>query len=226
MNRFNSMYKALPYYAALAMMLISLSTLARDVAPEPVAIVTLENGASVKLNDDFTWEYLFLDSQPTAQAAKDTPLSPASSAPVVIAAAQGEGAVAVTTTAAEVANSLSRRAIEQSELLKSTAKNGVKISYLNSQWDSKGRLGLSFELSSTSPESYVMIELEIGLFADSGQQLKKETVEVWQAIFRMPETYLRQGQTRKSDTFWIEGVDKAQWSKQLLTLNIKEMDSR
>lgn len=218
------MYKALPYYAALAMMLISLSTLAKDMAPEPVAIVTLENGASVKLNDDFTWEYVFLENQPTAQAPKDTPTSTAPNTPEFNAAAQG--ATVATVTTAEVANSLSHRAIEQSDLLKSTAKNGVKISYLNSQWDSKGRLGLNFELSSTSPESYVMIELEIGLFADSGQLIKKETVEVWQAIFRMPETYLRKGQTRKSDTFWIEGVDKAQWSKQLLTLKMKEMDSR
>lgn len=218
------MYKALPYYAALAMMLISLSTLAKDMAPEPVAIVTLENGASVKLNDDFTWEYVFLENQPTAQAPKDTPTSTAPNTPEFNAAAQG--ATVATVTTAEVANSLSHRAIEQSDLLKSTAKNGVKISYLNNQWDSKGRLGLSFELSSTSPESYVMIELEIGLFADSGQLIKKETVEVWQAIFRMPETYLRKGQTRKSDTFWIEGVDKAQWSKQLLTLKMKEMDSR
>ncbi|GIU49285.1 DUF3157 family protein [Shewanella algidipiscicola] len=218
------MYKALPYYAALAMMLISLSTLAKDMAPEPVAIVTLENGASVKLNDDFTWEYVFLENQPTAQAPKDTPTSTAPNTPEFNAAAQG--ATVATVTTAEVANSLSHRAIEQSDLLKSTAKNGVKISYLNSQWDSKGRLGLNFELSSTSPESYVMIELEIGLFADSGQLIKKETVEVWQAIFRMPETYLRKGQTRKSDTFWIEGVDKAQWSKQLLTLKMKEMNSR
>ena len=71
-----------------------------------------------------------------------------------------------------------------------------------------------------------MIELEVSLFADSGALIKRETVKVWQAVFRMPDTYLRKGQTRESRVLWIEDIDKAQWTKQLMSLKMKEMDSR
>jgi len=71
-----------------------------------------------------------------------------------------------------------------------------------------------------------MIELDITLFDDNGKQLKTETVKVWKAIFRMASTYLRQGEQRQSKTFWVEGIDKAQWTKELMSIKIGEMDSR
>jgi len=49
---------------------------------------------------------------------------------------------------------------------------------------------------------------------------------VWEAIFRMPETYLRKGEQRKSSVIWVEGIDKAQWQKQLINLKITEINSR
>jgi hypothetical protein len=42
----------------------------------------------------------------------------------------------------------------------------------------------------------------------------------------MPETYLRNGQHRQSDTIWVEGVNKQQWQKQLISLKIVEIESR
>lgn len=211
------MYKALRTYATIALLMFSLPALAEEVAR-----VTLENGATVKLNDDFTWEYVILESQ----------TKPDTAVPVTLPATVGTVAVVENTapvkTEALATNTetLTANAIAQSALLKSTAKGGVKVSLLNSQWDEDGRLGLTFELNSNSPEHYVMIELEISLFADSGALMTKEKVKVWQAIFRMPDTYLRKGQTRDSRIFWIEGIDKAQWTKQLMSLKMGEMDSR
>ena len=213
------MHKTLLTYLAITLMLFSMSAYSAEIIPEKVAIVTLENGTKIQINDDFTWEYVFLENQTTnkldANAATVT-----TSAAVVATAEQSS----VTTPV--VADTLTASAMKQATLLKSTAKNGVKVSYLNSQWDDKNRLGLTFELSSNSPEHYVVIELEIGLFSDSGSLIKKETVKVWKAIFRMPESYLRKGQIRESREFWIEGIDKQQWKKQLMTLKITEMDSR
>lgn len=208
----------------MALMLLAMPLYAAEPAPEPLTIVTLKNGATVKLNDDFTWEYVFITPEVNEAAADATPSTPPTN-DVATTAVIGS-APAIQATGPEVAGTLTAGAMAQSALLKSTAKGGVKISYLNSRWDKEGRLGLNFELSSTSSENYVMIELEIGLFGDSGQLLKRETVDVWQAIFRMPETYLRKGQTRNSETLWIEGIDKSQWDQQLMTLKIKEMSSR
>ncbi|MCG9729069.1 DUF3157 family protein [Shewanella sp. Isolate13] len=209
------MYKALRTYATIALLMFSIPALAEEVAR-----VTLENGATVKLNDDFTWEYVILESQTKPDTAVPATL------PATVGTVAAADSTAATTAEQATTETLTSNAIAQSALLKSTAKGGVKVSLLNSQWDDDGRLGLTFELNSTSPEHYVMIELEISLFADSGTLISKEKVKVWQAIFRMPDTYLRKGQTRDSRIFWIEGIDKAQWTKQLMSLKMGEMDSR
>ncbi|QYK01350.1 DUF3157 family protein [Shewanella psychrotolerans] len=218
------MYKTLQSCAIAALILFAVPSYAEESTPEQMTIVTLKNGATVKLNDDFTWEYVFLETTPTEAAAKTQSATPTT------ATTQSTTAIAepvtVIATEAEVAGTLTNSAMAQSSLLKSTAKGGVKVSFINSQWDNDGRLGLNFELASSSSENYVEIELEIGFFADSGTLIKKETLNVWQAIFRMPETYLRRGQTRNSETFWIKGIDKTQWNKQLMTLKIIDMSSR
>ncbi|MGS0681067.1 DUF3157 family protein [Shewanella sp. 125m-7] len=220
------MYKTLRTYASIALLMFSIPALAEEVAR-----VTLDNGATVKLNDDFTWEYVIFESQSKPDTAVPVTL-PATIATVAVAESstpvKSEPKVttdAIPTTLPANTETLTSSAIAQSALLKSTAKSGVKVSVLDSQWDDD-RLGLTFELSSNSPEHYVMIELEVSLFADSGILIKKETVKVWQAVFRMPDTYLRKGQTRESRVFWIEGIDKAQWTKQLMSLKMGEMDSR
>lgn len=218
------MYKTLQSYVVMALMLLAMPLYAAEPAPEPLTIVTLKNGTTVKLNDDFTWEYVFITPEVNEAVTDAVPSTPPTN-DVATTAVIGS-APAIQATGPEVAGTLTAGAMAQSALLKSTAKGGVKISYLNCRWDKEGRLGLNFELSSTSSENYVMIELEIGLFGDSGQLLKRETADVWQAIFRMPETYLRKGQTRNSETLWIEGIDKSQWEQQLMTLKIKEMSSR
>ncbi|MDR8525772.1 DUF3157 family protein [Shewanella fidelis] len=213
------MYKMLRNYASIAILVLSVPAFADEVAR-----ITLDNGAKVKLNDDFTWEYIILESQ----SQPDTAVPVTLPATVGTAASTSAAATEVITPAVSAATTetLTSSAIAQSALLKSTAKSGVKVSFANSQWDDDGRLGLTFELSSNSPEHYVMIELEISLFADSGALIKKEDIKVWQAIFRMPDTYLRKGQTRDSRVFWIEGIDKSQWTKQLMSLKVGEMDSR
>ncbi|GIU14201.1 MULTISPECIES: DUF3157 family protein [unclassified Shewanella] len=248
------MYKALRTYTSIALLLFSIPAFAEEVAR-----VTLENGATVKLNDDFTWEYVILESQTKPDTAVPVTLpatiatvaalesqasavtqAPTTAVPVTLPATVGAVAVvesatpavteapttAVPTTLPAKAETLTSAAIAQAALLKSTAKGGVKVSLLNSQWDDDGRLGLTFELNSNSPEHYVLIELEISLFADSGALIKKETVNVWQAIFRMPDTYLRKGQTRDSRVFWIEDLDPKLWTKELVSLKMGEMDSR
>lgn len=190
--------------------LSSLLLLSSSVMAADVATITLENGAQVRLKDDFTWEYIITETKAAEAAA--TP-----SANIVSASTAAVAAAPVTT--------LTANAIARPELLGSTAKDGIKVSFTDSQWKDN-KLGLTFELASTSGEHVTLVEVEANFFADDGTLLKTEKLGVWKAIFRMPETYLRKGEQRKSRVIWVEGVDKNSWQKQLLNLKITEIESR
>ena len=190
----------------------ALLTLAIPAMAAEVTTVTLDNGTKVRLNDDFTWEYVILETTTPAVGTATTTSPPTSQA--------------LTQAAVISAPTLTASAMSQAELLKSTAKGGVKVSFLNSQWDEDGRLGLTFDLASSSSEHYVLINLDVTLFDDTGKLLETKTIKVWKAIFRMPDTYLRKGQQRESKIFWFEGIDPNLWTKELVSLKIGDMDSR
>lgn len=203
--------------ALSSLLLLSSSVMAADVAT-----ITLENGAQVRLKDDFTWEYIITETKAAKAPAVATVATPSST--VTTAAA----AVASSTSAVEatkLVTTLTANAIARPEILGSTAKDGIKVTFSESQWKQE-KLGLTFELASTSGEHVTLVEVEASFFADDGTLLKTEKLEVWEAIFRMPETYLRKGEQRKSPVIWVEGVDKNRWQKQLLNLKITEINSR
>lgn len=195
--------------ALSSLLLLSSSVMAADVAT-----ITLENGAQVRLKDDFTWEYIITETK-------------AAEMPVAVAAAPSANIVSTSTAAVAAApvTTLTANAIARPELLGSTAKDGIKVTFTDSQWKGN-KLGLTFELASTSGEHVTLVEVEASFFADDGSLLKTEKLEVWEAIFRMPETYLRKGEQRKSRVIWVEDVDKNRWQKQLVNLKITEINSR
>ncbi len=212
-----SMQTSFRLSALSSLLLLSSSVMAADVAT-----ITLENGAQVRLKDDFTWEYIITETKVAAAPAVATVAAPSST--VTTAAA----AVASSTSAVEATQpvtTLTANAIARPEILGSTAKDGIKVTFSESQWK-QDKLGLTFELASTSGEHVTLVEVEASFFADDGTLLKTEKLEVWEAIFRMPETYLRKGEQRKSPVIWVEGVDKNRWQKQLLNLKITEINSR
>lgn len=212
-----SMQTSFRLSALSSLLLLSSSVMAADVAT-----ITLENGAQVRLKDDFTWEYIITETKAAEAPAVATVAAPSST--VTTAAA----AVASSTSAVEATQpvtTLTANAIARPEILGSTAKDGIKVTFSESQWK-QDKLGLNFELASTSGEHVTLVEVEASFFADDGTLLKTEKLEVWEAIFRMPETYLRKGEQRKSPVIWVEGVDKNRWQKQLLNLKITEINSR
>ncbi|MCS6237096.1 DUF3157 family protein [Shewanella baltica] len=208
------MQTSLRLSALSSLLLLTSSVMAADVAQ-----ITLENGAQVRLKDDFTWEYVITETKAAPKALAATVVSTSSNIASVPSVA-----LATQTVAAPI-TTLTATAIAQPELLGSTGKDGIKVSFAEGQW--KGdKLGLSFDLASTSNEHVTLVEVEASFFADNGTLLKTEKLEVWEAIFRMPETYLRKGEQRKSSVIWVEGIDKAQWQKQLINLKITEINSR
>ncbi len=163
-----------------------------------VARVTLDNGAQVVLKDDFTWKYVILETQPQSQ-------NPEGKLPQV--------------------QTLTPAAITQAALLSIAALDGIKVSFRKGEWDGDN-LGLNFDLQSSTSKNVVVVEVEASLFDDSGKLLKKELFNVWQAEYRLPETYLRKGQQRPSRTIWIEDIPFDSWHKQLLSLKVIEVKSR
>ncbi|SQH74445.1 conserved exported protein of unknown function [Shewanella benthica] len=216
------MHKRLRLLSSLALLVFLFPGLA-IAATETLATVTLENGAKVRLNDDFTWEYVILETLPATTSETSTQAATA----VTSIALNTTSIINMASKATQAGSqTMTASAMSQAELLKSTAKSGVKVSLAKSEWDDDGRLGLTFDLASTSSEHYVMVEIDITFYDDSGRKLKTETIKVWKAIFRSPDTYLRKGEQRQSRTFWIQGIDASQWTKQLMSLKIGEMNSR
>ena len=216
------MHKRLRLLSSLSLLVFLFPGLA-VAATETLATVTLENGAKVRLNDDFTWEYVILETLPATSTLAATAIT---SIAVNTTSTINMASTSETKATQTASQTMTASAMSQAELLKSTAKSGVKVSFAKSEWDDDGRLGLTFALTSSSSEHYVMVEMDVTLYDDSGRKLKTETIKVWKAIFRSPDTYLRKGEHRQSRTFWIQGIDASQWTKQLLSLKIGEMNSR
>ncbi|QSX29336.1 DUF3157 family protein [Shewanella cyperi] len=190
------------------------------LAASKVAEVTLDNGARVILKDDFSWEYLIIetpDASVQAAEAGDTELVPEASAPSAAAAPAAPVAKAAPVQ-------LNSTAMTMPELLGKAGKDGISVSFAEAQWQGD-RLGLVFDISSEHNEELVEVMVQASFFDDQGQKIKQEELQVWRAIKRIPDTYLRKGQHRRSDIIWVEGLDKSRWQKQLLQLKITELST-
>ncbi|EKE72409.1 DUF3157 family protein [Gallaecimonas xiamenensis] len=120
---------------------------------------------------------------------------------------------------------LAPQALAQAELLASTAKDRVKLKLARHQWQD-GRLGLVFNLENDNSENVVKVVADAQFFDDQGKPIKRQSLVVWQAEYRMPESYLRKGQSRDSRELWVEGIDPAQWQKGLVSLSISKLQFR
>ncbi|MGI2174838.1 DUF3157 family protein [Shewanella ulleungensis] len=220
--------------ASALFLLLAPAAMAADVA-----VITLENGTNVRLKDDFTWEYIITETVAQPAAAIQTPTATAAATalaePTTSAVNTADAKMAVDTTNAKPAvvateapmatTRLTASAMAQPELLGNTAKEGITITLANTQW--KGdKLGLIFNFDSTNDEHVTVVNVEASFFNDQGGLIKTETLEAWEAIFRMPETYLRKGQHRQSSVLWVEGINKQQWQQKLISLKIVEIESR
>lgn len=216
--------------SALALLLGSSFAVAE---PAQVAEVTLENGARIILKDDFTWEYVLTETVISATEPETTTEEVVTETPNT--AAHTTAATAATAAAVEMAakpdpsktavvEQLTQSAMTTPGLLGKTAREGISVSLQQVQWQGD-KLGLTFELGSNSSEDMVGVLISASFYNDQGRKMKEEELQVWRAIKRMPETYLRKGQQRQSSVIWIEGVDKNQWQKQLLNLKITELDA-
>jgi len=176
-----------------------------------IGTVTLDNGATVRLNDDHTWEYIAVNTEITTKA--DNTIAPAVIASTTVIPASTEQ------TAKD------KSSLVRSGLLNTAVKSDVKVTFSEATWREKS-LGLKFALSSNNSEGVVIVKVAATFYDDEAKQISEQTFNVWQASYRLPNTYLRKGETRDSRIIWVDGIDKANWTDKLLSLKIVEIETR
>ncbi len=166
---------------------LTLATLLATSSVYAAEIVTLSDGREVKLNDDFTWEYVVVSSaaESTTQSASKAVTTTGVAATPAIASIP---AVSNTTGTTVVVNA-KKPTMQLSD-------SGVDILIGSARYEG-GELIFPTSITNQSSQSVIQIEVEIEVFDLSGKALKKEKVIVWQSIKRMADTYLRPQQAKQ-----------------------------
>jgi len=201
----------MPFRYLQNILLILLSSATFGVFAANIGTVTLDNGTTVLLHDDFTWEYIAVTTDTVSQTGNiHSPVAMTSS---------------VVTASSATKATKNKSSLLHSGLLNNSVKNGVKVSYSEAIWQDQ-TLGLKFILSSNNTDGVVRVKVAVSFYDDNANKTTEQTVNVWQASYRLPDTYLRKGETRDSRVVWIDGIDKASWTNKLLSLKIVEIEVR
>lgn len=170
---------------------ITLATLLATSSVYAAEVVTLADGRNVKLNDDFTWEYVVKKTAPKATAA---------SATKAVTAATESVAVPVIATIPVVSKTVGTTVtVNAKKPTMQLSDSGVDILIGSASYEG-GELVFPTSITNQSSQSVIQIEVEVQVFDMSGEALAKEKVTVWQSIKRMADTYLRPQQAEQGKT--------------------------
>ncbi|MBR9875827.1 MAG: DUF3157 family protein [Vibrionaceae bacterium] len=167
---------------------ITLATLLATPSVYAAEVVTLADGRNVKLNDDFTWEYVVENTTPKATTVSATKTVTAATEPVATPVIATIPAVSKTVGTTVTVNA-KKPTMQLSD-------SGVDI-LIGSASYAGGKLVFPTSITNQSSQSVVQIEVEVQVFDMSGKALAKEKVIVWQSIKRMADTYLRPQQAEQ-----------------------------
>ena len=154
--------------------LLACSLVSALVHAAPLTRTHLADGRLIQLDDDYTWHYVRDDlAANPAVAANETGMS-----------------------------QLGSQVLADPNLLHTVAASGVKVQLIKQQ--RKGdQLGLTLYVSNLAPGSVVRVHGRITLYSAQGLRLSQQESPFWQAEYRLPESYLRQDQTRPFRTLWL-----------------------
>ena len=201
----------MPFHFLKNTVFVLLGSVTLGLSAANIGTTTLDNGATVLLHDDYTWEYIGIKTDATDKANTVLPINIANSS--------------VTSVASVAQTSTDKSSLLRSGLLNTAVKNGVKVTYSDSVWRDQS-LGLKFMLSSDNTDGVVVVNVAVSFYDDNANKIAEKTIKVWQSSYRLPETYLRKGEPRDSRVIWIDGIDKANWTNKLLSLKVIEVETR
>lgn len=191
---------------------ISLAALLATYSVNAAEVVTLADGRQVKLNDDFTWEYL---ATAEAEKAVNTTLNEVSSAELVAAPLITPIPLASKQTGTTVVVNASKPTMQLSD-------SGVDILIGPARYQ-KGELLLPTSVTNQSSQSVILVTLQVQVLDMSGKELANETVNVWQSIKRLANTYLRPQQAGQGNTIKLALPESPQYQ---LVAKVQEVITR
>ncbi len=174
---------------------ITLATLLASSSVYAAEVVTLADGREVKLNDDFTWEYVMKNAQKPVKKQTVT-TSPVKAAPAIASIPLVTKSVGTT-----IVVNAKKPTLQLSD-------SGVDVLIGSASYEG-GNLILPTAITNQSSQSVIQIEVEVQVFDMSGKALTQEKIIVWQSIKRMADTYLRPQQAEQGKTIRL-AVPKSQ----------------
>ncbi|NNN81876.1 DUF3157 family protein [Vibrio sp. 11-4(1)] len=188
---------------------ITLATLLAASSTYAAEVITLADGREVKLNDDFTWEYVM---KKTAQQATETQAT-TSAVETIASPAIATIPVVTKTVGTTVVVNAKKPTMQLSD-------SGVDV-LIGSASYQDGELVLPTSITNQSSQSVIQVEVEVQVFDMSGQQLAKEKVTVWQSIKRMADTYLRPKQAEQGKSIKLAVPQSQQYQFSAKVLEVK-----
>ena len=190
---------------------ITLATLLASSSVYAAEVVKLADGREVKLNDDFTWEYVVKKATPKATettlekveaVATPTPTTEIATIPVV----NKKVGTTVVVNAKKPTMQLS--------------DSGVDVLIGSASYEN-GELIFPTSITNQSSQSVIQVEVEVQVFDMTGKPLAKQSVTVWQSIKRMADTYLRPQQAEQGKAIKLAVPQSQQYQFSAEVLEVK-----
>ncbi|ELI0637155.1 DUF3157 family protein [Vibrio harveyi] len=203
---------------------ITLATLLASSSVYAAEVVKLADGREVKLNDDFTWEYV------VKKAASENTLEKVEAveaAAVVASTTTVEAVTTQTTKAPEIATIpvVNKKVgttivVNAKKPTMQLSDSGVDVLIGSARYED-GELILPTSVTNQSSQSVIQVEVEVQVFDMSGKPLAKESVTVWQSIKRMADTYLRPQQAEQGKAIKLAVPQSQQYQFSAEVLEVK-----
>ncbi|MGR5325214.1 DUF3157 family protein [Vibrio sp. DNB22_17_1] len=186
---------------------ITLATLLAASSVYAEEVVKLADDREVKLNDDFTWEYVIKKATPKATETTLEKVE-AVAAPAIAAIPVINKKVGTTVV------------VNAKKPTMQLSDSGVDILIGSASYED-GELALTTSITNQSSQSVIQVEVEVQVFDMSGKPLAKENVTVWQSIKRMADTYLRPQQAEQGKAIKLAVPQSQQYQFSAEILEVK-----
>lgn len=205
---------------------ITLATLLASSSAYAAEVVKLADGREVKLNDDFTWEYVVKKATPKATETTLEKVE-AVEAAAVVASTTAVEAVATPTPTTEIATIpvVNKKVgttvvVNAKKPTMQLSDSGVDVLIGSARYED-GELIFPTSLTNQSSQSVIQVEVEVQVFDMAGKPLTKQSVTVWQSIKRMADTYLRPQQAEQGKAIKLAVPQSQQYQFSAEVLEVK-----
>ncbi|WP_404972036.1 DUF3157 family protein [Vibrio campbellii] len=205
---------------------ITLATLLATSSVYAAEVVKLADGREVKLNDDFTWEYVVKKATPKATETTLEKVE-AVEAAAVVASTTAVEAVATPTPTTEMATIpvVNKKVgttvvVNAKKPTMQLSDSGVDVLIGSASYED-GELIFPTSITNQSSQSVIQVEVEVQVFDMAGKPLAKQSATVWQSIKRMADTYLRPQQAEQGKAIKLAVPQSQQYQFSAEVLEVK-----